>query len=560
MAVQRYAVLIGNAVFPEDTAHLNTLRCPVNDVKGLGDLLTAEQHGLYGVTSIVDGSHDAARRAIYQCLRKAKPDDIVLIYYSGHGKLDEDGNLYLVTRDTSTDLLPPTSIPVDDIRRYMRESSASAVVVILDCCFSGAVKKMFKGNVADQASQAISGLEGKGNFFLTASTDTQLAEEKETDEYSLLTKHIIEGIRSGLADVDDDGRVSFQELCSFVQKKVATEGRQRPKAWFLDTAGDVTVALTGKPASDGRRKAVAKKLYEMAAKDFIGGQILAELLRIINQSAGNTDSGADPKSFIDGLYAKLASDGEFVQESFRIASELRPASTPTGIPEKANLSDRTDFLAGVAKETGQGPRIHDTSTKTPVAARPPLVRPVFKFLVACLVSYASGMFVLMAAQETTILNGILITVSAAMCSAVLAGMLAHSTWTRLKIIGFAALSGFVLALNFTILAAHVDQSLWDNSYYRAESFVRVCFFVGPTVFCLLWFLQRKKKTTKVAKLALFELYSKFSEDEILNLAQDLSALTDEARSALDVELKRRTISLDDIAEYGRHIATVKESP
>jgi hypothetical protein len=323
MAGQRFAVLIGNSVFPEDMERLSPLRCPARDVRALAELLNSDRHGPYVTAPIIDTTHDVGRRAIYRCLKNAKRDDLVLIYYSGHGKLDEEGNLYLAMRDTETETLPPTSIPVEDIRRYISESIASSVVIVLDCCFSGSIKKMYKGEISDQAIQAIRCLEGGGRFFLTAGTDTQLAEEKEGDEYSLLTKYIIEGIRDGSADINDDGRVSFQELCSFVQNKVPTEGKQRPKAWFLDAAGDVTIALTGRPASATRRKAVTKKLYEMASKEFVADWNVAALLQIINPMSNDVESLAKSKEWIDGFHSKLSNEGEFVQEITRRTSEMR---------------------------------------------------------------------------------------------------------------------------------------------------------------------------------------------------------------------------------------------
>jgi hypothetical protein len=358
MPGQRYAVLIGNGLFSEDELYLRHLRCPANDVDGLKSLLSTEQYGSYVITTIIDGTHDVGRRAIYECLTKAKADDLVLIYYSGHGKLDEEGNLYLVSKDTVIDALPPTSIPIEDVKKYTRETRASAVVVILDCCFSGAVKKMFKGEVSDQASHAIRDLQGQGTFYLTASTDIQVAEEKEGDDYSLLTKYMIQGIREGTADSNDDGKISFQELCSFVQKSVAPEGKQRPKAWALDTAGEVIIAFTGKPASDMRRKAVTKKLYDLAAQDLLTDEIVGDLLAIINQpSPTRIAPGLGVKDLIDSLYHKIESTGEFVNEVFKWIHQLKHspaavegfqlagASTSNEVEMKKRRTRIRDFVA-----------------------------------------------------------------------------------------------------------------------------------------------------------------------------------------------------------------------
>jgi hypothetical protein len=183
---------------------------------------------------------------------------------------------------------------------------------------------MFKGEVSDQASHAMRDLQGEGTFYLTASTDIQVAEEKEGDEYSLLTKYLIQGIREGTADSDDDGKVSFQELCSFVQKRVAPEGKQRPKVWALDTAGQVIVALTGKPASDTRRKAVTKKLYDLAAQGFLTDEIVGDLLAVVNRSSSSYIApGLGVKELIDSLYSKSENTGEFVKEVFQRIHQLK---------------------------------------------------------------------------------------------------------------------------------------------------------------------------------------------------------------------------------------------
>jgi hypothetical protein len=272
------------------------------------------------VISIPNGTHEIAKKAIYQCLRKAQPDDLVLIYYSGHGKLDEDGNLYLAAKDTVIEALPPTSIPIEDIKKYIQFSSASKIVVILDCCFSGAVKRMFKGAAAEQASHALQELEGEGRFYLTASTDIQLAEEKEGDQYSLLTKHIIDGIAEGFADSNDDGRVSFQELCSYVQSRVPREGRQRPKSWFIDTAGDVTVAFTGKPAFESRKKEITAKLYELASKGLITDDTVRAVLDRIAQPTATVRRSAN-RDVIGSLYSKISKVPDFIEEAVRVSGQ-----------------------------------------------------------------------------------------------------------------------------------------------------------------------------------------------------------------------------------------------
>jgi len=314
---------------------LQTLRCPLNDIAGLGRLLASEKHGAYQITEIRDGTHWAGRRAIYQVLKNAARGDVVLIYYSGHGKLDEDGNLYLATRDTEVEALPPTSIPAADIKTYIAESSVSTVIVIFDCCFSGSIRKFFKGPVADQATQAVKEFEGAGVCYLSASTDTQLAEEKDTDNFSLLTKHLVAGIAEGSADLNGDGRVSFQELCRYVQATVPLEGTQRPKSWFLEAEGEITVALTGKPAYQNQRNEIARKLYEMASQDLITDRVVSNILDFMDQTADPlSPERSRLEEVVQSLHPLLDKRGLFLQKAIELSSSLErsPAIRSEALP------------------------------------------------------------------------------------------------------------------------------------------------------------------------------------------------------------------------------------
>ena len=256
---KRFAVLVGNGSFAsagEDAPRLPALRCPAADVAGLQKLLEQPERGAYAVKTLIDRPHNEIRRALYDCLKQAAPQDQVLIYYSGHGKLDEQGNLYLAGSDTDPGSLDPTALAASDVQKYVGDSRAAVRIVILDCCFSGAVERIFrhgtaKGEIAEQAGQALRAQAAQGVFYLTASTEVQTAEEKDQDRYSLLTKHIITGIESGAADANDDGEVRFSELCDFVQNGVRQEGAQRPLSFAFKASGDPLVALTG-PRAPGR--------------------------------------------------------------------------------------------------------------------------------------------------------------------------------------------------------------------------------------------------------------------------------------------------------------------
>jgi uncharacterized caspase-like protein len=63
---------------------------------------------------------------------------VLLFLFSGHGKVDQAGRLHLCMQDTeSTDLLS-TAVSSARINEFADASHARNVVIVLDCCFSGA--------------------------------------------------------------------------------------------------------------------------------------------------------------------------------------------------------------------------------------------------------------------------------------------------------------------------------------------------------------------------------------------------------------------------------------
>lgn len=91
MSEKRYAVLIGASQFPDEPG-LQNLSCPENDVDDLDAVLRDPKRGAFTETHLLKNSaHYEALLAINKVLKRAGKDDLVFIYYSGHGKLDSAG-------------------------------------------------------------------------------------------------------------------------------------------------------------------------------------------------------------------------------------------------------------------------------------------------------------------------------------------------------------------------------------------------------------------------------------------------------------------------------------
>jgi hypothetical protein len=209
----------------------------------LNELLASQDYGRFVQPVVLKNlPHNEVLKHINRALHQAGPDDLVLIYYSGHGKLNQAGRLHLTTVDTEIDLLDTTSIAVDRIRELIEISHSKKVILILDCCYSGRVRDAFlKSGVDDQLQRIHS---DQGLYILTASTGIQAAREKEGEEYSYFTKNLLDGMREGKADKDNDGLVSVRELYEYAVSQMSSY--QIPMMWGLNVRGaELIIARTG---------------------------------------------------------------------------------------------------------------------------------------------------------------------------------------------------------------------------------------------------------------------------------------------------------------------------
>jgi len=330
MSEERRAILIASSQFPAEPK-LAPLRCPENDVEGLNKLLSSEVHGAYQeVAPLKNRAHYEVLRAVNVTLKRAKKGDCVLVYYSGHGKLDRAGRLYLVTTNTEVEALESTSIPVATILDYIRLSSCKSVALILDCCYSGAVaESILRGNVEEQLQSASS---SGGIYVLTASTAVQAAEEKEGDQYGLLTKHIIHGIESGEADLQEDGLISMDELYQYVHRKVKQEGFQEPMKWDLNVTGELIIARSGKTPREERRKQIRQMLLDYARDGHISDRLLSQALEVLKLRPEELSSDARRRDdLLKQLFDRRLLLGEFVDQWYALVGGgpgVAPAAPP----------------------------------------------------------------------------------------------------------------------------------------------------------------------------------------------------------------------------------------
>ncbi|MBB4966465.1 caspase, EACC1-associated type [Saccharothrix violaceirubra] len=244
----RTALLIATDTYTDPT--FGALRAPALDAGELDGVLAHPDIGDFTTEVLVNASAQDVRERVDAVFGRADRDDLVLLYLSGHGVKDRSGGLYFAAPDTRHDLLASTSIPAAFVRGVIDRSKARKVVVWLDCCYGGAFPTGMSPRAAGQVDVLDQLDDGRGCVIMTSATHVQYAYEPDgsvRDETgpSVFTRAIVEGLRTGAADLDGDGEVSTADLYAYVYERLRRESPDQTPTTSGMIAGDLRIAHVG---------------------------------------------------------------------------------------------------------------------------------------------------------------------------------------------------------------------------------------------------------------------------------------------------------------------------
>lgn len=264
----KVALLIGVS---EYQAGLNPLPATLKDVEAMNRVLQHPEMGSFDDTKILQNPQAQEMQEAIEALFSGRDkNDLVLLFFSGHGVKDDSSRLYFATRSTrktsNGELIKATAVPASFVQDIMSNSRSKRQVLILDCCFSGAFAEgmMAKDNgMVDVQRQ----LGGEGRAVLTSSTATQYSFEQQGSDLSVYTRYVVEGIETGVADTDSDGVISIDELHEYASKKVQEAApAMKPKIYAVEEGFKIHLAKA--PIGDPKLR------YRKEVEQFaLGGKI-----------------------------------------------------------------------------------------------------------------------------------------------------------------------------------------------------------------------------------------------------------------------------------------------
>jgi hypothetical protein len=222
--VGKFALLIG--VSESREVDLPGLPSALKDIQAMQEVLqNPDLGGFDSVERLPNPSRQVMEEAIETLFANRKKNDLLLFYFSGHGITDERGRLYLVTPETRKErgnLRRTTAVAATLLHENMSSSVSKHQVLILDCCFSGAISEGLTGKSVNSVDIQRE-LGGEGRAILTSSNSVQKSFHIQGYDLSIYTHFLIDGIQTGAANLDGDDFISMDELHEYIKKRLEQE-------------------------------------------------------------------------------------------------------------------------------------------------------------------------------------------------------------------------------------------------------------------------------------------------------------------------------------------------
>lgn len=283
----KYALIVANTEYLDPS--LSKLTAPGKDAKDFAAILRDKEICAFDeVLPLINEPEHVIRGAIDDLFNQKRSDDLLVLYFSGHGIRDEVGSLYLAVHNTIHTRLRSTAIKSDYIRDVMDQSISDRQVLILDCCNSGAFAHGTKAATGSSVGtrSAFEGT-GYGRVVLTASDATQLAWEGNQiigeTENSLFTHFLIQGLK-GEADRDQDGKITVDDLYVYAYDQIISRTKkQTPRKWSYKQQGEIPLRQPTKAQIEKLRHLELEETKKRKQEELERERILREEQEIISK-------------------------------------------------------------------------------------------------------------------------------------------------------------------------------------------------------------------------------------------------------------------------------------
>lgn len=238
---QLWAVIVGISSY-KNVPPEGQLRFAHRDAYEMAAFLRSPRGGAFPSNHVKlllnqDATVSAIRSAIGTWLvRSAEPDDVIYIFFAGHGVVEGDNDGYLMAHDSDPQNLYATAMQVAELDRIITQRLRARIVVLMaDACHAGQLGWASRGpaepalltNYLEEVGKS-----GAGVVRLLASRANERSFEdgRWGGGHGAFTHFMLEALK-GKGDRDNDGFVRVGELIGYLSEVVPEETKalQHPR-------------------------------------------------------------------------------------------------------------------------------------------------------------------------------------------------------------------------------------------------------------------------------------------------------------------------------------------
>jgi len=229
--------VIAAGVEKYDDPGIVSLQFAVADVTSLADLFSQRGVATENIILLTSAATNFAQRptrsnvlaALQRVRRKAVAGDTVVFVFSGHG-MEVDNQAYLLTVDSSRELLKDTALPMTLVHEALRGLQADNLLFVIDACrndptsskavadaeFAEPFAKGLRPKLADEDRNRTA----SNIAILTACDVGQRAWEIPEEGHGVFTYYLLEALNGGAAD--EQGLIRLSTLGAYLKDEVTS--------------------------------------------------------------------------------------------------------------------------------------------------------------------------------------------------------------------------------------------------------------------------------------------------------------------------------------------------
>lgn len=216
--------------------NLNNLKYAEADAKAVADAFESRHKYTFGnINKTILLGNNVSCQSIWSEIDsiadRAKSNDLAIIFFAGHGLVDNLDKYYLATAETTDGETPRKGSFSASSFKEKIEYINCKLVIFIDACYSGKlVEGMRSGSISN--AQFIKELRStkNGTNIFTSSGSTSQSKEDSRYGHGVFTQALIEACDFENSDSDGDGRITIKEIRNYLEQRIPelTKNQQTP--------------------------------------------------------------------------------------------------------------------------------------------------------------------------------------------------------------------------------------------------------------------------------------------------------------------------------------------